>query len=319
MDMVTAVFLLFLHGAFFNAGGSPFRQIGPQRTDVKDFLVCNEGQKLYVAYRNAVNIYEIETGEHLGTVDFGTGGNIHSLALSKNNALLAAGFCDGHIKIRNLDNGWSNQIRCTENLITSIDICQDRQVIVAGTIKGEIFIMGPDGNEIRPLDLHNDAITRLVISADGSFFGSTGLDGRAYMTWLDDSEKSILISEGRSPCRDIIFSECAGNILVAYQDGKVRYFRHTQAGSIVKTGAYRLGGWVTGIDYADDGITWAGCTTNGFINIQTIWGIRYSVNLKRSVNKVLFVQRDDQEITVIASLYNAGLSVINGFDMKIAR
>lgn len=319
MDMVTGILIMFLHAAFLNAGGMPLRHIGPQDTDIKDFLVCNEGLKLYAALGDAVKIYEIETGEHIGTVDLGTGKNIHSLALSGNNSLLVAGFSDGHILIRNLVNGWSNQIKCTEHLITSIDICQEREIIVAGTIKGEIFIMDPGGNEIRHLSLHDDAITRVIISADGRFLGSAGLDGKAYLTWFDDIEKNIIIKEDRSPCRDIVFSESGGNILVAYQNGKVRFFRLTQAGLIVETGADRLGGWVTGLNFLDDNITWAGCTTNGRIRIQTEFGIRYSANLNRTLNKLLFVPHPDQEIRIIVSVYNNGLAIIRGGDMETGR
>jgi WD40 repeat protein len=316
--MVKVVIMIFLHAAFLNASASQFRHIGPRDTDIKDFLICNDGQKLYAAFGNAVKIYEIETGEQIGTVDFGTDRNIHALALSGDQSLLAAGFCDGQIQIRNLDNGSSKQVRHTENLITSIDISPDKEIIVAGTIRGEIFIM-VDGSEIRTLNLHDDAITRVVFSADGRFVGSTGLDGRAYLTWIENPDNKIILSEGSSPCRDIIINRRSDNILVAYQDGRVRYFRQPQTGYIVNTGTVRLGGWVTGLDYLDDDVTWAGCTTNGKVIVQTKPGIRYSANLKRSVNKVLFVQGADHEITVIVSLYNAGLAIINGYDLKMGR
>jgi WD40 repeat protein len=313
------LFFIFLTFSGINSDGKAIlRFIGPEKTNIRDFQISDDGKHLYAAVKNVVHIYDIESGDQIGTVNMENNNDIYSLSLSADNSLLISGFADGTITIYNLDSGHAVHTSHTETIITSLDINPEMNLIVAGTFDGEVLIIDIDGNVKWRNRLHEDIVSCVTISSDSRFMGSSGMDGRILVTWLNKKDKSLLVNNGRKPCSGIAFNGDGSGLIASYYNGRLVRWRINQMERFTLANNFRFKGWVTSVDFHHNNLGWAACTTNGNLVINTGTGQQYSRNFNKILNKVKFISADDSEVRVMVSIHNMGLAVASVKDMKVS-
>jgi WD40 repeat protein len=295
----------------------PARQIGPGNVNVRSFCLTNNGEYVFAAIENKIKVYEVASGNLKNTIQYKDSSAIQSVALSADSSILVSGLADGVVVLHELANDKYKLIQISEVRITTVDVDINAGLIVSGTFDGEIMLLDTDGLLVEKFKLHDGVVTKAVFSANAKLLVSSGMDGKINIIDLPGRRKPYCLSENNSPSRDVIINNDITGLLSSCDDGKVIKWMIKSDENFAPAGKYKQNGWVSSICYYKDNISWAACTSNGYVNIYTPIGFVYGTRFKYPLNQIGFVQLQNSELTVIISVYKRGLIIIDAGEMKM--
>lgn len=292
-----------------------FKQIGSENADIRAYSLTPGATFLYAANGNKIELYDLKTGQILDTIHYSDTTRIRSIVLSSDSITLVSGFSDGIVIIHDLINNKSVEKKMSDFMITGLDIRNDR--IILGTYNGEVIFADKEGNILDRKRTHDDVITKIEISKDGRLMASAGMDGRLNIYNLKQNNNFYCLIKKDKPCRDVEISSACSEILVCFDNGRVENWRINYDNSIQLMEKWSVKGWIMDVCLYNDSKTWVACTVNGMIQINTMIGQKYKINLKYPLLQAEFIPIAGLRLCVVAASLKNGLKVVNAIDMKM--
>lgn len=295
----------------------PIRHIGPEKTNVTDFCVTSDGSAVFAAYDNYIGIYRLTSGKMVKTIQYSDSSQIQSLALSTDSTFLISGLRDGVLVIHDLRKNSYRTVKCSNTMITSVNINASSYLIALGTEDGETMVLDTSGKVLKKLNLHKNIVTKVILASRGNVLISSGMDGKIYLTDLSTGQSTFCQGPKHAPCYDISVNLENNRILASYANGKVLMWIVRSDNSFVPADKYSMGGWATGVSYYFDKKTWCACTSLGHIRIYTSISV-YNCKLRgKTLNQIKFVYLPDDRLLVMVNGFKNGLNLIYAADMKL--
>jgi WD40 repeat protein/V8-like Glu-specific endopeptidase len=178
------------------------------------------------------------TGEYirsLDSIDINSG--IDSLALSGTDEYIAIGGFDGHIEVRNVQDGTSLHNSIVHRLaVHTVVFHPSQNMILSGGADRSVKLWNWDNGQVTTLGEHEDFVSAVAISPDGTRFASGGADG-AVRIWdgiPPSGRHSFLLATftGHTGKVSSVAMNNSGIVVSGGEDGTIRIWDTSIGGTI---------------------------------------------------------------------------------------
>jgi WD40 repeat protein len=311
----TLVFALFFNNNLIASDNPKFEIIDKQ---IIDFKFSPNGDKLAIAKKSSIEIWEIDTKSIILKLDNEDFQNIQAFDISFNNFSIVVGTKTGKIILCNFNSKdiiWKIN---TDYSITNLKIAPDNETIVAGNLKGNILkINSGNGAIINKYENHKKEITSLIFKKDANYLFSSSAD-KSIIIWDFKNDKMInQLLLHNDWVRDIAISPDETKIITCGDDNNLYYWNISNPLNCKLIDKSRAGfSWLTSINYNEDGNSVLYSNINGMVKFVT----KYDTYLKRfrsSIIKVAFVPNKASNHEFAILIKGVGLKVYELDSFKI--
>lgn len=315
------IILIYLLTVFFTFELSaqkknPEIHFGNQNSIVYDICFSPNGNVLFVAEDNTINVYRTETQELITQFDTEHTKQIISIDISQDSSIFVSGGKDSLIVIWDLLNGGiKKKLSYHQGIVTSVKISPDNRLITSGSTDNKVVVYDiVDEKILYTFSDHKDDITAVDFSPNGEILASSSGDHNINLYNLKNGKLITTLSEHKDWVRDISFSPDSSKLISCGDDSKVIIWNIDNLDNIKSTVLKQGFKWLLSSNFNNNSEAYVVAGLEGKIKIYTRFvEVRY--NLKAPINKAIFVP-DETQLKIIMATRGKGVILLYSKDMK---
>ncbi len=224
-----------------------------------------------------VKLWEVETGERIGTLRHPEWGRVAAVVFSPDGTRLASGSWDQVIKVwdvetRRVTGTWEVPRETENSWAISVDFSLDGTRLASGFQDGTVRLWDvASQTEVATLEGHTDRVASVAFSPDGALLASAGSwDDRTVILWNAATEAQVATLRGHTnQVRSVAFSSPDGATLASgSSEGTVRLWdvaTHQEVATLEEHG-----GPVHSVTFSRDGSTLVSGAADGTVLLREL-------------------------------------------------
>lgn len=312
LKLVIMVFLLNFTMSF----GQEFTSIGKTTNNINDFCFSPKGSTVFISENTFLKAYNVKNRNEISVVHNRHTKPITSICISYDSSIVVTAGKDSSVIVYNLKKKIPIFSYKHTAFVSAVSLSLDASYLVSGDANGSLIVFSMKEQKIiHSASLHQGLVSAIAINPDNSFAATVGIDGSVNILQLNTYKSSQLYNSNTS-IFDCAINRDANYLIAACANGKLLRWRiNTENLKLVDEKRFSFS-WLVSCNWHPSDNTYIVADVNGKIIISADL-VKYKYNLRKKINKVLFIPQSNKQLVIGASEHFNGLRIIPAKKLKM--